>query len=296
MGGFFRKKSFKIFVALICMICMISLVCNFGYPFLSSGTNTVTKGLSQVSAAVTASLDQIPYEELLSENEKLQQENAQLRGFLADYYDLKEENQKLWSFYDIKKENPTYTYVPSTVIRRDANDDFYSFTIDAGTALGVQVNNPVVTENGLIGMVVQCDISSSKVKTILSPEIKVGAIDKNTSYSGVITGSAEYCDKNLTLLTKIPSENKIKEGDLVTTSGVGGLFPQNIVIGKVKELSYDDYDASKFAVIEPYEDIRKTTNVLVLTDFDTKGQVSLEKTQSETQPTTTPATSLQDNE
>lgn len=277
MKKLFRRKSFKFFAVTIAAVCVLAIVCFFCYPFLSSGINILTNGLSQVSAEVSENLNKSSYEELLEENQKLAEENAKLREQVADYYDLKEENQRLWKFYDIKKENPTYTYVPSTVIRRDSNADFYSFTIDAGTSLGISVNDPVITENGLVGIVSECDASSSKVKTILSPEIKIGAVDSKTKDSGVISGSSRYCDDNLTMLTKISSENKIAEGDIIKTSGVGGLFPADIIIGQVKEFSFDDYDASKYTVIEPYEDIRKVSSVLVITDFNTKGQVSLEK-------------------
>lgn len=277
MKNLFRRKSFKVFAVTIAMVCIFAIVCFFCYPFLSSGINILTNGLSQVSAEVSENLNKSSYDELLEENQKLAEENAKLREQVADYYDLKEENQRLWKFYDIKKENPTYTYVPSTVIRRDSNADFYSFTIDAGTSLGISVNDPVITENGLVGIVSECDASSSKVKTILSPEIKIGAVDSKTKDSGVISGSSRYCDDNLTMLTKISSENKIAEGDIIKTSGVGGLFPADIIIGQVKEFSFDDYDASKYTVIEPYEDIRKVSSVLVITDFNTKGQISLEK-------------------
>lgn len=277
MKKLYRRKSFKVFAVTIVAVCVLAIVCFFCYPFLSSGINILTNGLSQVSAEVSENLNKSSYDELLEENQKLAEENAKLREQVADYYDLKEENQRLWKFYNIKKENPTYTYVPSTVIRRDSNADFYSFTIDAGTSLGISVNDPVITENGLVGIVSECDASSSKVKTILSPEIKIGAVDSKTKDSGVISGSSRYCDDNLTMLTKISSENKIAEGDIIKTSGVGGLFPADIIIGQVKEFSFDDYDASKYTVIEPYEDIRKVSSVLVITDFNTKGQVSLEK-------------------
>ncbi len=277
MKKLFRRKSVKIFAVTICAVIVIASVSYFCYPFLSSGINMITNGLSQVTAEVSENLNKSSYNELLEENKKLSEENAKLREQAADYYDLKEENDRLWKFYNIKKENPTYTYVPSTVIRRDSNADFYSFTIDAGTSLGISVNDPVITENGLVGIVSECDTSSSKVKTILSPEIKIGAADSKTKDSGVISGSSRYCDDNLTMLTKISSENKISQGDIIKTSGVGGLFPADIIIGEVKEFSYDDYDVSKFTVIEPYEDIRKVSSVLVITDFNTKGQISLEK-------------------
>lgn len=294
MKKLYRRKSFKPFALTIGIVCVVGIICFFCYPFLSSGINALTNGLSQVTADVSENINKSSYDELLEENKRLSEENAKLREQAADYYDLQEENERLWKFYDIKKENPTYTYVPSTVIRRDSNADFYSFTIDAGTTLGISINDPVVTENGLVGIVTECDAASSKVKTILSPEIKIGAEDSKTKDSGVISGSSRYCDDNLTMLTKISSENKIAKGDIIKTSGVGGLFPADIIVGQVKEFSYDDYDASKFTVIEPYEDIRKVSSVLVITDFTTKGQVSLKKSdtsktpEKETSATTSP--------
>lgn len=277
MKDLLHKKSFRYFCITLGAICLVSLACSFGYPVLSSGTSTLTLGLSKASAAASQALDTPSYEELLEENQSLKEENSALREQLADYNDLQEENRRLWKFYDIKKENPTYTYVPATVIRRDANADFYSFTIDAGTSLKIKENDPVITENGLIGIIEECDVSTAKVKTILSPEIKVGARDSKTNDSGVIAGSGAFCDQNLTQLTKISADSKIKEGDVIVTSGVGGLFPSKLVIGRVKELSFDDYDASKYALVEPYEDIRKVSSVLVITDFDTRGQISAEK-------------------
>ncbi len=277
-----RKKSFKVFVSILAAVCAVSLVCTFGFPFLSSGANLLTNGLFQVSAAVSDNLSRPEYDELLQENQRLTQENSRLRSQLADYYDVKEENERLWRFYGIKTQNPDCTYVPATVIRRDANDDFYSFTIDAGTAMGIKVNDPVITENGLIGIVARCDLTSARIKTLLSPEIKVGCEDIKTGDMGIVTGNATCCDDNLTTFTKIPSENTMQQGDVIATSGVGGMFPANLIVGEIKEISFDEYDATKYAVIEPYEDIRRVTGVLVITDFTTRGQVVIEDKADET--------------
>ena len=84
-------------------------------------------------------------------DEQLKKENAELREQLVDYLDAKEENAKLWKYYELKKENPSYDILPAGVLRRDANDDFYSFTLDKGSTDNVEKNDPVITENGLIG-------------------------------------------------------------------------------------------------------------------------------------------------
>ena len=206
-------------------------------------------------------------------DEQLKKENAELREQLVDYLDAKEENAKLWKYYELKKENPSYDILPAGVLRRDANDDFYSFTLDKGSTDNVKKNDPVITENGLIGWVSDVELTTCRVRTILSPDTKASAIDKKTSDNGIISGNAEYCDDNLTCLTKIAENNKIKVGDIVVTSGTGGVYPKNLIIGKVKELKFNSYDTTRYAVVEPYEDIRTVTSAAIITDFDGKGEV-----------------------
>ena len=119
----------------------------------------------------------------------------------------------------------------------------------------------------------KADLTTCKVKTILSPDTKAGAVDKQSNDSGIISGSASLSDNNLTSLTKLEENNKIKQGDMIVTSGMGGIYPGNLIIGKVKEIKFNSYDASRYAVVEPYEDIRRITSAAVITDFDTKGEV-----------------------
>ena len=162
---------------------------------------------------------------------------------------------------------------PANVIKRDANDDFYAFTLDVGTAKGVSVNNPVITENGLIGWVCQADAATCKVKTILSPDTKTGAQDKQSGDNGIINGSATLCDKNRTAMTKLAENHKVKKGDMIVTSGTGGVYPGGLLIGEVESVEFNSYDASRHAVIKPYEDIRTVSTAAVITDFKSKGEV-----------------------
>lgn len=265
-----RFKPLIITLVILIAAAVLSLGENSVIP---SAVNAFTNGLFSVTASATASADTASYDDLKTENEKLRQENAELRKQLADYYDVKQENAKLWKYYDLKKQNPSYKIQPAAVIMRDANDDFYSFTLDIGTSSGVSVNNPVITENGLVGWVYKADLTTCKVKSILSPDTKAGAVDKQSNDSGIISGSAALSDNNLTSLTKLEENNKIKQGDMIVTSGTGGIYPGNLIIGKVKEIKFNSYDASRYAVVEPYEDIRRITSAAVITDFDTKGEV-----------------------
>lgn len=277
MNKFLHNKNLKALIITLIILIMISVLSLSDNSIISSAINGFTRGLYQVAAAATSSADTVTYDELKAENEKLKQENAQLRQQLADYYDTKSENERLKNYYQLKKENPSYQIQPASVIRRDANDDFYAFTLDIGSSSGVKVNDAVITENGLVGWVCRVDAVSCRVKTILSPDTKAGAVDKQTGDIGIVSGSASLSDSNLTSLNKIAENNKIKKGDMIVTSGTGGVYPGNLIIGKVKEIKFNSYDTSRYAVIEPYEDIRIITAAAVITDFDKKGEIEEKK-------------------
>ena len=266
-------KNLKVLIITLIILTMLGILSQAENSLLSSGVNTLTKGLFQLSALATASADSATREELLKENEELKKENAALRGQLADYIDTKAENEKLWAYYELKKENPSYQIVPSNVIKRDVNDDFYSFTLDIGLSVGVKVNAPVITDNGLVGWVAQVDAATCKVKTILSPDTKAGVIDKQSNDSGILSGSVTLCENNLTGMNKLAEDHKLKVGDMIVTSGTGGAYPSGLQIGQVQSIEFNKYDASRYAVIKPYEDVRRITAAAVITDFESKGKV-----------------------
>lgn len=293
MKDLITSKSFK---KLICLVGVLVVLLVIGglteSNLISSIVNGITLPMSQVSAAVTEEAVKPDYDELYKENEDLKAELAELRTQLADYYNVKQENERLWRYYDLKAENPQYDILPATVVRRDPNDDFYSFTLDKGKTNDVAVGDPVVTENGIIGWVYEVDAYTAKVKTILSPDAKVGVIDTVTRDSGVVSGNVLYADKNLTTMTRISALNKLKEGDIVTTTGISGIYPSGLIVGEVKEIAFDEYDTSMYAVISPFEDIRTVIDVVVITSFEGQGEISqsgIEDITLATEPITTEA-------
>ncbi|MBQ7966086.1 MAG: rod shape-determining protein MreC [Ruminococcus sp.] len=275
MKDFFKSNSVRIFLATVFILIVLSVFTNsINQNLLSSTVNSVTYPLSKVTAAATSDED-MSYSELLSEYEKLKEENAQLRSQLVNYYDTLTENTRLWKFYDLKKEHPEYSLVPSVVLRRDANNEFYSFTLDKGTTSDIAVGDPVVSDNGLIGWVSETDLNTCKVVTILSPQTSVGATDNKSNDMGIVTGSALYCDDNLTTFTKLSASHKVKTGDIITSTGVSGIYPKGLIIGEVTDVCYDTYNSTYYAVVKPYDDITTITDLAIITDYTGQGEVLL---------------------
>ena len=155
MKEFFQSPKIKIFLSVLLVLIMLSVFTrNVENNIISATFNTLTYGMSKVTAAAASdNSGSKSYDELQKENEELKTANRDLRSRLVDYYEVKEENTRLWMFYELKKEHEDYSLIPATVLRRDTNDEFGSFTIDKGTDSAITVGDPVMGENGLIGWV-----------------------------------------------------------------------------------------------------------------------------------------------
>lgn len=285
MRELITSKSFKkLICVLLVLITLMTLSAISDRSVVSDLLSRLTLGLQEVSATAAEKASSKSYDELIRENRELQSEVAELRTQLVDYYDVKQENARLWRYYDLKRDYPQYELLPATVVRRDPNDDFYSFTINQGYTDGVSEGDPVVTEKGLVGWVSGVDATTARVKTILSPDTKVGAIDCVSRDSGIVTGSVYYADKGLCTMTKVSAQNTMVAGDIVISTGVSGLYPSSLILGEVVEIKFDEYDTSKYAIIKPFEDIKAVIDVVVITDFDGQGEISKENIEDVTLP------------
>ena len=172
----------------------------------------------------------------------------------------------------IKQEHEDFEFTQACdVIGYIANDPFMSFTIDKGAADDITPNCPVVTAEGLVGITVEVSEHMSTVRTILSPDLSVAAVNsKNNKDMGIVEGSVASSQQGQTRLTHIDKNNKFKIGDLIITSGTSGLFPKDYSIGKIKSIDLDSNGLSDCAVIEPCADITKLSSVYVITDFTGK--------------------------
>lgn len=291
MKEFFKGTGFKVLIAIIfIMLGLILFTASVDVPVITSALSFITTPIQKISTNITNAAgyitDRRSVEELQGQVESLEKEVKELRELTIDYYDIKHENAQLVKHFDLKQKDTSLRIVPSSIIGRDPNENFYSFTIDEGAISGISVNDPVITDKGLVGWVYSVSANSCKVKSILSPETNVGVIDIRTGDSGVIKGLVQLADKNLTRLTYIPAQNDLKAGDMLVTSGLSGMYPKNLQVGKVKELTYDSFDASLYAVVEPFEDIINMKEVFVITWFEGKGDIvtGSAKDQVELQP------------
>jgi len=181
--------------------------------------------------------------------------------------EVESENQRLRELLRFRQLNPTYDFrggqVIARVISKGPNNYLSTVTIDLGSEHGIQPGMPVVTERGLVGRIYKVGPNSSTVLLITDPSSGVPALLQRNRLVGVVDGRAGTPP----VLDFIPQEGDVTTGDLVITSGLGGSFPKNLVIGQVVEVRQRDYEMFQQAVLRPTVNFDRLEFVLVITNF-----------------------------
>lgn len=256
--------------------------------FVSSPMQKVSTVITN-NATITAQTATRSNEELMKENAALKSQIDELNKKLVNYYTYQQENAQLRKYMELKNENQDFKPVSAAVIGRDPNDLFYNFQIDKGTLSGIALNDPVITESGLVGWISSVNSSYSRVTTLLSPDTKISALDKVTRDSGVVGSSLKLADSGLVKLGYLTADTTVKPGDIIVTSGLGGVYPRNLPIGTVTKVGHEDYDVSLYAEIQPFVDVKTVRDVMVITSFQGQGQ-ALSDSGSSTTPSSSSGT------
>ncbi len=280
MRFFFRSKQFKVILTVFIVILALSIVFSIigkviapqsdiagtiTAPFRSAFTS-ISNGVSDFFDALSGG------NEVMLENAELEAEINELRNQLADYEEKSKENEFYKNYLEIKDQNPDFKFAPATLISHDASDPYKGFVINKGSSDGAAVHDPVITDAGLVGYISEVGLTTSKVTTILSPDLTLGALDNRTSDSGIIKGSLELCEKGYTKFQNLSRSCSVAVGDYVITSGEG-IFPKGILVGTIETISNDQYNTSLYASVKPFVDLDALRDVMVITEFEGQGSI-----------------------
>ena len=282
MRFFFRSRQFKIIAAVFAALIVIAAVTAAVGGRMSPGANifgTVTAPFRSLASKISGGISS--FVEVYTEGEKLNIKNAELeteiselRKKLADYEQAVSENEFYKNYLDIKDANPSFKFTAATLISRDKEDPYKGFIINKGSVNGVSAHDPVITDEGLVGYIGEVGLTTSKVVTVLSAELTAGALDNRTSDSGVLSGSAELASEGLTKFYNLSRSCNIAVGDYVVTSGEG-IFPKGLLIGTVQTIGSDKYNTSIYANVKPFADIDGIRGVMVITEFEGQGVITI---------------------
>ena len=276
MKDFFDTWKFKILVAVA--VFLVGIMAYAGangrltaapQELLGVILTPFQKAAAVVSGGVGAVWEKYTsIDEVMEQNEQLEAENAELRQQMVDYDRIKAENDAYKALANIQKKNSNATYVSGFVIGRDPLDEFGGFTLDKGTADGVAVNNAVISDRGyLLGMVVEADLTSCKVMTILHPSFNAAGVVSRTRENGILNGNTTYAADGLCTLTNLERSTETRAGDQVITTGLGGVFPPDLLVGTVQDVVPEASGKSSIAVVRPGVDPRTAKHVFIITAY-----------------------------
>ncbi len=280
MKDFFHSVKFRV------LICIAALLLGLmTYIAVSAGTKTLPEQILHtvtspfVSASNAISEGVGGFIERLVNADKYKTENEELKAQLSEMYrqtmyldSLQEENERLREMLGLKEKHEDYMFSePCDISSYNANDIYRGFRINRGSDDGISLYDPIITQVGLVGRVTGIAPNYAEVTTILSPSVNVGVFTMRTKATGVIENDLATAEQGLLLMSDILKDADISAGDIVFTSGMSGLFPEDVLVGTVTDVYDNSNGLTQHALVEPAVDFVSMSKIFAVTDFDGKG-------------------------
>ena len=224
----------------------------------------VQRGVSAITNTAANVLERNPdVEALQARNAELEAQVAELQNRIVGYQENETELRILSALLDYARTAPQHEYVAANVIGRDTSAFRSYIFLDIGSDSGVRRDMPVVTNQGLVGLVVETTCCSSKIRLITDPESAVNARLQTSRDEGVVVGRQGGGLE----LQYLSQQAEIHPGDVVLTSALSGRVPAGIVLGTISAVQRLDYEVLQQAVVTPGVDFNRLEIVLVITNF-----------------------------
>jgi rod shape-determining protein MreC len=228
-------------------------------PFVSAQT-WLAKRYQAVQSIITQPED---ITSLRQKNSELEAENSRLQVQIVELQDQVTQSEVLSTLVDYERKHVENQYTAASVIARDVSPFMHYVIIDRGSDDGLRKGMPVITQQGLVGSIAAVTARAARVQLINDPGSNVNIILKQSGeeaiLNGQITGEIE--------LVMISKNATVQAGDLVMTSGLGGNYPANLVVGQVLTVRNDASSLFQTASVQPAVDFSQLDILLIITNF-----------------------------
>jgi rod shape-determining protein MreC len=268
---YFKSRALIVLIVSLVLIVTIGLTINplssvnwFG-NLISVPFTSIEKVFTYAGQEIEAGVGLFNNVEVLrAENKALKEEIDRLNNERTEYVRLKTENDDLKNVLKLKDQLDGIDMAGANVIAKDSGNLFNIFLVDKGVTNGISYNMPVVTSKGLVGKVSSSQPFSSKITSIIEDGSAASAIVAKSGDLVVVKGDLKLGKEGLCKLLYIPNDLDLTQGDVIETSGLGGIYPKGIIIGTVKEVRTGESDLDRYAIIQPAVDLRRLSQVVIL--------------------------------
>jgi rod shape-determining protein MreC len=200
---------------------------------------------------------------LRQKNMELEAANSQLQVQIVELQQQVAEAQLLSTLVDYERRHVENQYIAAAVIARDISPFMHYVIIDRGSDDGLRKGMPVITQQGLVGNIAAVTSGAARVQLINDPGSSINVVLQQSGVEGVVNGQITG-EIELNMVSKNAT---IQPGELVVTSGLGGKYPANIVIGQVVTIRSEAYSLFQSASLQPAVDFSQLEIVLIITNF-----------------------------
>lgn len=200
---------------------------------------------------------------LRQRNAELEAQVSQLQAQLIELQQRVNETEILAALVDFSRSNPESTYKAASVIGRDPSPFLHYIIINRGSNDDIRRGMPVVTNQGLVGRVDAVIADAARVQLVTDPASSVNVYLQNADTTAVLYGSVTG-DISLDLISQNVT---VEAGDLILTSGLGGGYPADLIIGQVVTVRALEFELFQQTTVQPAVDFSRLEIVLVITNF-----------------------------
>ena len=263
----FPRSLQTVVIALVAVGLVALALGGYFNPFTSWFTRLTIDAQTWISTRYLALEDflTVPRDlaSLRQRNTELEAEVAQLQGQVIDLQQKVTETNILSALVDFARANPVYSYKAAAVIGRDPSPFLRYVIMNIGSNQGILPGMPVVTDKGLVGRVDAVIAEAARVQMVTDSASAVNVRLQSSNTEAILVGSVTG-DVSLEMISQ---DATVAVGDVVLTSGLGGGYPPNLLIGQVVSVRQLDYELFQKAAIQPNVDFNRLGFVLVITNF-----------------------------
>jgi len=253
---FARKRILIPRLSTITLIIIVSIAIPFLRSYLIDSLYWPLEFFSHISREIQGAL---LYHQNLLQNQRLKKELGHIQRQLHEARELHIENVRLRELLDFK-EKSVYPLTAASVIGYDPTNLSSVIVIDKGTREGISSDLAVITNDGLVGRIIETGRKTSKVLLINDINSGVAALIQRSRQIGLVSGTLT----EKLILQYLPIDSDVQISDLVVTSGLSGIYPKGILIGKVTKVREEKGSGEIMAMLEPSADLTQLEEVLVV--------------------------------
>ncbi len=277
MKDYLKKNGIRIAIIVLAVVLITAIGAgsrNGNISFLQNATGVIEAPIKKVLSSTVNWFDTIygylyKYDALQAENESLRSQLADAQQSARDGIAASEENVRLREMLNFQEKHTDYELESCKVVLWSSSNWSSTFTISKGKSSGIELNDPVITEYGVVvGQVTELGETWATVSTVMDVDMSIGAYAGSSGSSGMSVGEFDLMKKREAKLSFLADGAQIFVGDEVLTSGSGGAFPAGLLIGTITNIQSEAGGQIEYGIIKPECNYDSLVQVFIIKSFE----------------------------